>query len=121
MIPLDYNAVVEDFIKMADIEETEVLRFEVTIDECINKVQRQVDVETVAQQAAAQHLAACEALYEAALIRDAGDRAIMTADGRAGGRLESRLRVEAAKELLDAARARAADLFPVGVFVFRAI
>ena len=44
MIPLDYNAVVEDFIKMADIEETEVLRFEVTIDECITRRSQMVCV-----------------------------------------------------------------------------
>ncbi len=121
MLPIDYNAVVTDFMKMADIELAEVMRYEVTIDQCINRVQRQADIETVAQRAAAEHLAACEVLYEAALIKDASDRAIMTPDGRAGARLESRLRVDAAKELLDLARARAADLFPVGTFVFTSV
>lgn len=120
MIRLDIKSIISEFVMLAGLDETEASVYENVALQAMKKTEASLDTELLTQSnvSACEHLAACEAVYELALMRCAGERYIVSADGRAGQRLESMSRVEAAKKLRDEARARVGELISDGSFVF---
>ena len=117
---LDQKTIMSEFIMLAELDESEAPVYESVVLEAMKKTETALDHDKVrpSDLAVCEHLAACEAVYELALIKCAGERYIVTAGGRAGQRLESLSRVEAAEKLREEARARAAGLLCDEDFVF---
>ena len=117
---LDQKTIMSEFIMLAGLDETEASMYESVVLEAMKKTETALDMQKLqpSDLAACEHLAACEAVYELALMRCAGERYIVSADGRAGQRLESMSRVDAAEKLREEARARVAGFFSEDGFVF---
>lgn|GEM_PF-6986185 len=117
---LDQKTIMSEFIMLAGLDETEASMYESVVLEAMKKTETALDMQKLqpSDLAACEHLAACEAVYELALMRCAGERYIVSADGRAGQRLESMSRVDAAEKLREEARARVAGLLSEDGFVF---
>ena len=120
MISLDQKTIMGEFITLAGIEPADSDDLQELVLEAMKAVSLRVDEKRVTQAdiPTCEHLAACEAVYEYALVRCAGERLIVSADGRAGERIESLSRVEAAGKLRDEAAKRAAHLLKEDPFYF---
>ena len=120
MTGLDIKTITTEFIALAGIDAEEARACEQTVIEAKKKTERLTGEKSLTQEQleSLEHLAACEAVYEYALARCAGDRTVISQNGKAGERQDSLSRADAAAMLRQEAYNRVSGLLKDRDFVF---